>query len=49
MDKEPWEELERVSIEEAQNTFLENMSNSDFQEFFDKYFLPHQNVFERLA
>lgn len=49
MNRELWEELERVSAEETQNNLLENLSNSDFQKFFDKYFLPYRDVFERLA
>lgn len=49
MDKELWEKLEEISEKEERELFLESMSDEEFQKFYDKYFTPYKDVFERLA
>lgn len=49
MDKELWEKLEEISEKEEKELFLESMSDEEFQKFYDEYFAPYKDVFERLA
>lgn len=36
-------------LKEEENQPLENMSEEEFQEFFDKIFIPYKKAFEELA
>lgn len=49
MDKELCEKLEEISVKEEIELFLESISDEEFQEFYDKYFIPYKDVFKRLA
>lgn len=49
MDKELWEELEKISEKEEKERSFEDMSEEEFKSLYNKYFIPYKDVFERLA
>lgn len=49
LDEELKRELDRINEEETQNQLLENMSEDEFQKFFDKFFIPYEKAFRELA